>query len=161
MQDNLKQLLETVAKGELSPAQALEELKYLHYESVGDFAKIDHHRTLRTGFPEVIFGLGKTPEQIVQIMRVMESKNPLVMATKISAAVYAQIQPSLRGLRYFPLAQICCLGICRCYSSSGGRQSITKSGIPKSMVNYATTGVTRIKARELCLSPILCVTLKL
>ncbi|MFO0210727.1 MAG: 1-(5-phosphoribosyl)-5-amino-4-imidazole-carboxylate carboxylase, partial [Pseudanabaena sp.] len=107
MHDNLKQLLETVATGELSPESALEELKYLHYESVGDFAKIDHHRNLRTGFPEVIFGLGKTPEQIVQIMRVMESKNPLVMATKISAAVYAQIQPSLRGLRYFPLAQIC------------------------------------------------------
>jgi NCAIR mutase (PurE)-related protein len=110
MQDNLKRILETVAKGELSPEKALEQLKYLHYESVGDFAKIDHHRALRTGFPEVIFGLGKTPEQIVQIMRVMESKNPLVMATKISEVVYAKIQPSLRGLRYFPIAQICCLG---------------------------------------------------
>jgi NCAIR mutase (PurE)-related protein len=110
MHDNLKQILETVAKGELSPEKALEELKYLHYESVGDFAKIDHHRALRTGFPEVIFGLGKTPEQIVQIMRVMESKNPLVMATKISSSVYELIQPSLRGLRYYPIAQICCLG---------------------------------------------------
>ena len=108
--DNLKQLLEMVAQGDLSADIALEKLKYLHYESVGDFAKIDHHRTLRTGFPEVIFGIGKTPEQIVQIMRVMESKNPVVMATKISAAMYAQIQPSLRGLRYFSIAQICCLG---------------------------------------------------
>ena len=110
MQDNLRRLLETVATGEISPERALEELRYLHYESVGDFAKIDHHRTLRTGFPEVIFGIGKTPEQIVQIMRVMEPKNPVVMATKISAKVYEQIQPSLRGLRYFPIAQICCLG---------------------------------------------------
>ena len=110
MQDNLKQLLETVAKGELSPEQALADLKYLHYESVGEFAKIDHHRTLRTGFPEVVFGLGKTPEQIVQIMQAMQSKNPLVMATKISSQVYKQIQPSLPQLRYFPIAQICCLG---------------------------------------------------
>jgi NCAIR mutase (PurE)-related protein len=110
MHDNLRQLLETVAKGEISPESALEKLKYLHYESVGNFAKIDHDRTLRTGFPEVIFGIGKTPEQIVQIMRVMESKNPVVIATKISMTVYEQIQPALRGLRYFPIAQICCLG---------------------------------------------------
>jgi len=110
MYDNLKQLLETVAKGEISPESALEELKYLHYEPVGDFAKVDHHRTLRTGFPEVIFGIGKTPEQIVQIMGVMESKSPVVMATKISAAVYEQIRPSLSSLRYFSIAQICCLG---------------------------------------------------
>ena len=94
----------------LDISSALEELKYLHYEPVGDFAKVDHHRTLRTGFPEVIFGIGKTPEQIVQIMGVMESKSPVVMATKISAAVYEQIRPSLSSLRYFPIAQICCLG---------------------------------------------------
>lgn len=110
MLDNLENILETVAKGELSPAEALQKLKYLHYEPVGEFAKIDHHRTLRTGFPEVIFGLGKTPDQIVQIMRAMESKNPLVMATKISEAVHAEIQRSLPTLRYFPIAQICCLG---------------------------------------------------
>jgi len=110
MYANLKQLLETVAMGELSPDQALESLKYLHYESVGDFAKIDHHRALRTGFPEVVFGLGKTPCQIAQIMQVMVAKNPVVMATKIVPEVYTQIQPSLRGLQYFPIAQICCLG---------------------------------------------------
>ncbi|PZU96357.1 MAG: nickel pincer cofactor biosynthesis protein LarB [Pseudanabaena sp.] len=110
MLNNLENLLETVAKGELSPAEALQKLKYLHYENVGEFAKIDHHRTLRTGFPEVIFGLGKTPNQIVQIMRVMESKNPLVMATKISEAVHTEIQRSLPTLRHFPIAQISCLG---------------------------------------------------
>jgi hypothetical protein len=109
-QDFLKQILENVAKGEMSTEQAIAALKYLHYESVGDFAKIDHHRTLRTGFPEVIFGIGKSPSQIIQIMQVMTNKNPLVMATKISEAVYRQIQPALRGLQYFPLAQICCLG---------------------------------------------------
>jgi hypothetical protein len=110
MLDNLENLLKTVAKGELSPADALEKLKYLHYESVGEFAKIDHHRTLRTGFPEVIFGLGKTPDQIVQIMRAMKSKNPLVMATKISEAVHTEIHRSLPELCYFPIAQISCLG---------------------------------------------------
>ena len=64
----LHSLLEDVAAGNVSPSAALDKLKNLAFEPVGDFAKIDHHRSLRTGFPEVIWGLGKTPDQIVQIM---------------------------------------------------------------------------------------------
>ncbi|MBA4450561.1 1-(5-phosphoribosyl)-5-amino-4-imidazole-carboxylate carboxylase, partial [Cylindrospermopsis raciborskii CS-506_D] len=62
--ENLQSLLQAVANGKISPDLALESLKNLAYESVGEFAKIDHHRHLRTGFPEVIWGLGKTPDQI-------------------------------------------------------------------------------------------------
>jgi pyridinium-3,5-biscarboxylic acid mononucleotide synthase len=110
MQDKLLRLLQDVAEGSLEPQKALENLKYLDFEPVGDFAKIDHHRSLRTGFPEVVFGIGKTPTQIIQIMRVMAQQSPTVMATKIEAAIFAQLRFELPQLRYFPEAKICCLG---------------------------------------------------
>ncbi|MEI6427500.1 MAG: nickel pincer cofactor biosynthesis protein LarB [Pseudanabaena sp. ELA607] len=132
MQEQLIKLLQQVADGVVLPTAAAENLKHLAFEAVGDFAKIDHQRTLRTGFPEVVFGIGKTPEQIAAIMQAMQTRHhpephhtddialtnfaatpllaPLVMATKITAATYAQIQPLLREVRYFPLAQICCVG---------------------------------------------------
>ncbi len=105
----LRSLLESVAAGEVNPVVALEKLKHFAYEPVGDFARIDHHRTLRTGFPEVIWGQGKTPEQIAQIMEVMRSRNPVVMATRISPAVYTQLQEKVASLHYYPTAQICAL----------------------------------------------------
>jgi NCAIR mutase (PurE)-related protein len=105
----LKSLLESVATGEVNPAVALEKLKHFAYEPVGDFARIDHHRTLRTGFPEVIWGQGKTPEQIAQIMEVMRSHNPLVMATRIEPAVYTQLQEKVADLHYYPAARICAI----------------------------------------------------
>ena len=55
-------LLQTVQSGKLAPAKAIERLKHLPFEDLG-FAKVDHHRALRQGFAEVIFGKGKTPEQ--------------------------------------------------------------------------------------------------
>jgi pyridinium-3,5-biscarboxylic acid mononucleotide synthase len=105
----LRSLLEAVADGKVSPNGALDKLKDLAYESVGEFAKIDHHRELRTGFPEVIWGLGKTPDQIAQIMEVMRDRNPVVMATRIEPAVYATLQPKVRGLQYYEMARICAI----------------------------------------------------
>ncbi len=105
----LRSLLESVAAGEVNPAVALEKLKHFAYEPVGDFARIDHHRTLRTGFPEVIWGQGKTPEQIAQIMEVMRQRNLVVMATRIEAVVYAQLQEKVAGLQYYPSARICAI----------------------------------------------------
>ncbi|HLO86846.1 MAG TPA: 1-(5-phosphoribosyl)-5-amino-4-imidazole-carboxylate carboxylase, partial [Nostocaceae cyanobacterium] len=59
----LRSLLDAIANGKITTDQALDSLKDLAYESVDEFAKIDNHRQLRTGFPEVIWGPGKTPEQ--------------------------------------------------------------------------------------------------
>ena len=103
----LQSLLEAVAAGKVSPDLALEKLKYLAFEPVGDFAKIDNHRALRTGFPEVIWGLGKTPDQIVQIFQAMRANYPVVMATRIEPDVYAQVQEKLPQLYYYPTARIC------------------------------------------------------
>lgn len=105
--DTLAQLLTAVSTGEVSPELALQKLKYLTYEPVGDFAKIDHHRTLRTGFPEVIWGPGKTPEQIIEIFQTMEAQADCVMATRIEPEVYAQLQQALPHLQYFDKARLC------------------------------------------------------
>jgi len=105
----LRSLLESVANGNISPDSALDKLKYLAYQPIGEFAKIDNHRQLRTGFPEVIWGLGKTPQQIVNIMQVMRDKHPVVMATRITPEVYSLLQPQVRGLKYYEMAGICAL----------------------------------------------------
>lgn len=105
----LQSLLEAVASGAISPDLALEKLKHLSFEPVADFAKIDHHRQLRTGFPEVIWGLGKTPPQIAQIMAVMQPRSTVVMATRIEPAVAEQLEAQVPGLIYYPIARICVL----------------------------------------------------
>ena len=104
--ETLRNLLNAVASGTVSPETALDKLKYFDFEPISDFAKIDHHRALRTGFPEVIWGLGKTPEQIAQIIGVMRQRNPVVMATRIEPQVYAQLQGQIPDLRYYEMARI-------------------------------------------------------
>ena len=105
----IKSLLESVATGEITPAVALDKLKHFTFESVNDFAKIDHHRTLRTGFPEVIWGLGKTPDQIAQIMTAMRQRNSVVMATRIVPDVFAQLQAIVPDVHYYQTARICAI----------------------------------------------------
>jgi pyridinium-3,5-biscarboxylic acid mononucleotide synthase len=107
--DSLKSLLIAVAAGEIDPDAAVEQLKYLDYEPIEDFAKIDRHRELRTGFPEVIWGQDKTPEQIVKIMTAMEPHHPVVMATRIAPEVYEFIRSGMRSVRYYPMARICAI----------------------------------------------------
>ncbi len=108
--DLIQNLLQGVATGEISPDQAFAQLKNLSFETVGDFAKIDHHRQLRTGFPEVIWGEGKTLEQLIRIIQTMIERSPLVMATRIGTTIAEQLQAEVKGLRYYPQARICALG---------------------------------------------------
>ncbi|MFM7427278.1 MAG: nickel pincer cofactor biosynthesis protein LarB [Elainella sp.] len=105
----LRDLLNAVALGQVSPELALDKLKHFDYEPVGDFANVDHHRSLRTGFPEVIWGQDKTPEQIVQIFNVLRQRNPVVMATRIEPAIYQQLRYRIPDLQYYELARICAL----------------------------------------------------
>lgn len=103
----LRNLLQSVAAGNLSPEDALDKLKYFDFEPVADFARIDRHRELRTGFPEVIWGPGKTPDQIAQIIQSMHQHHPVVMATRIEPDVYMQIEEKVPHLYYYPTARIC------------------------------------------------------
>jgi hypothetical protein len=106
----LKSLLEDVSQGRVSPDDALDKLKHFSYEPVGGFANIDHHRALRTGFPEVIWGPGKTPEQLAQIMETMRSRASVVMATRIEAEVFAWVKEMVPDAVYYSTARICALG---------------------------------------------------
>lgn len=80
--ESLKQVLQTVAKGNLSVDDAAQSLTTLACEDVG-FAHIDHHRSLRKGFPEVIFGEGKTAEQITGIMERMMAHEQVILVTRV------------------------------------------------------------------------------
>ena len=80
---DLKHLLEQVRAGHLSVDEALASLKDLPYENLG-FARVDHHRRVRTGFPEVIFGAGKTPEQVDAIFERLAGRNQNVLATRVA-----------------------------------------------------------------------------
>ncbi len=81
--DRLRELLDSVAAGRLAPAAAQERLKTLPFEDLG-FARVDHHRALRSGFAEVIFGQGKTPEQIAAIFSRLAAAGHDVLATRVA-----------------------------------------------------------------------------
>lgn len=82
----LKSLLESVASGEVSPEDAMGRLRSLPFEDLG-FAKIDHHRSLRQGYPETVFCAGKTPEQVVGIVTRMREHGANVLATRCTSEV--------------------------------------------------------------------------
>ncbi|MGF1540745.1 MAG: nickel pincer cofactor biosynthesis protein LarB [Pleurocapsa sp.] len=107
--ESILYLLQAVSSGNVSPETALDKLKHLPFESVADFAKIDHHRQLRTGFPEVIWGQDKTPSQIIQIIQAMRNDSQMVMATRIELQVYRQLKAEIKDLVYYPTARICAL----------------------------------------------------
>ena len=85
--DKLRSLISDVAKGKTSVEQAMAELKTLPYEDLG-FAKLDHHRHLRRGFPEVVFCESKTTEQVVAIVGSMVERECNVLATRVSGEVF-------------------------------------------------------------------------
>jgi NCAIR mutase (PurE)-related protein len=124
----LQFLLKAVASGEVSPDAALEKLKHFDFEPVSSFAKIDNHRTLRTGVPEVIWGPGKTPDQIIQIIEVMRQHHSVVMATRIEPAVYAQLQAKVADLQYYAAARICAIAPATIEPQYAGTISILSAG---------------------------------
>jgi pyridinium-3,5-biscarboxylic acid mononucleotide synthase len=107
---SLEKLLQAIAEGNISPQQGVEQLKYLNFEAIEDFAKIDHHRQIRTGFPEVIWSQGKTPAQIIKIINIMRDKTPMVMATRVESDVAEILLEAIPDLRYYPTAKIVAIG---------------------------------------------------
>ncbi|HUX44149.1 MAG TPA: nickel pincer cofactor biosynthesis protein LarB [Terracidiphilus sp.] len=86
----IEALLNEVRDGRMGVESALERLRDMPFEDMG-FAKLDHHRALRTGMPEVIFSEGKTPEQVAQIFARMAKAGGNVLATRASREVYAAV----------------------------------------------------------------------
>lgn len=90
--------------GQLDVEGALNKLRILPYEEL-EFAKIDHHRDLRTGFPEVIYAPGKTPEQLIQIARSMAESSSKMLITRADPEAFAIIREVLPEAHYSELAR--------------------------------------------------------
>ncbi|MCP2519376.1 nickel pincer cofactor biosynthesis protein LarB [Candidatus Aminicenantes bacterium AC-335-A11] len=105
MKNQLRDILEKLAKGEINVEQALEKLKFFPYEDL-EFAKVDHHRFLRRDFPEVIFGPGKTDEQIISIAKKISEKEGNLLITKVSQSVYEKVKEIFPDAKYNSLAKL-------------------------------------------------------
>lgn len=89
--DALRRLLEDVSSGRTTPEEALKGLRHLPFEDL-KFAKVDHHRSLRQGVPEVVYAAGKTIEQTTTIARALYKKSNRVLITRASKAVFAKLR---------------------------------------------------------------------
>lgn len=100
-----EQLLKDVKDGHTSVADALETLRNLPYSDLG-FARIDHHRELRTGYPEIVYCAGKTVHQVKEIFRVMSGRETNVIGTRASREMYDAVQSSVPEAIYYDVARI-------------------------------------------------------
>jgi NCAIR mutase (PurE)-related protein len=94
--ESIRKLFEQVRQGKLLPDEAVQRLRHMPFEDLG-FAKVDHHRALRAGMPEVIFGEGKTPANLAQIFSRLAKHDGNVLATRASAKQFAAVKKKLRG----------------------------------------------------------------
>jgi len=107
-QSDLLKILESVKAGELAPEVAIERLKHLPFEDLG-FAKVDHHRALRQGFAEVIFGKGKTPQQVAAIVKAMlrqRDSRHNVLVTRADAKIFTAVKKLNRAARFHSLSGV-------------------------------------------------------
>src|SRR4051812_47272723 len=100
-QDHLRTLLEQVQTGSVDIDSAMERLRHLPFEDLG-FAKIDHHRALRHGIPEVIFGKGKTPDQVSGIAAALLKRAQNVLITRATAETAQRILAEHPDAEHFP-----------------------------------------------------------
>jgi pyridinium-3,5-biscarboxylic acid mononucleotide synthase len=97
--ESIRKLFEQVREGKLSSDDAVERLRHLPFEDLG-FAKIDHHRTLRAGMPEIVFGQGKTPAQVAEIFKRLAQHGKNVLATRASKEQFAAVKKVVRNAKF-------------------------------------------------------------
>ena len=103
-QDFLNQLLTGVRDGKMDVQEALEQLKDFTTKDLG-YATVDTHRELRTGYPEVIFGQGKTPEQVAGIIQFMLTLDNNILATRVTAEMYDKVREIYPDALFNPVAK--------------------------------------------------------
>jgi NCAIR mutase (PurE)-related protein len=89
--NELERLLSSFKNGELSAEEASQQIKNLHFEDIG-FARVDHGRSTRQGFPEVVFGAGKTTAQVVGIVERLAARSPNVLITHTNAETFGEVR---------------------------------------------------------------------
>lgn len=105
---DLQHMLDQVRGGTVSPEEALDQVtQLLRARSVQDlgFAQVDHQRELRQGFPEVIFGLGKTPAQVAAIAREIVNHGHTLLVTRATEEAFAAVQQAVPGAAFQPVAR--------------------------------------------------------
>jgi NCAIR mutase (PurE)-related protein len=102
--ESIRELFQQVRKGKLSPDEAVQRLRHLPFEDLG-FAKVDHHRSLRVGMPEVIFGQGKTPAHMAKIFEKLSEHGGNVLATRASAEQFVAVKKKVQKAEYRELAR--------------------------------------------------------
>ena len=132
--DELKKLLENIKSGEVSVDEGAEELKDLPYKDLG-FAKIDNHREMRVGYPEVIYCEGKTIDQVKSIVKFMLTKNNNILGTRVNEEMYKAV------LEVCPEAE---------YNKLGRTITIKKKNLPlpDTYIAIVTAGTSDIPVAE-------------
>jgi NCAIR mutase (PurE)-related protein len=130
----IEKLLKDVKKGETSIEDALEILKNFPYTDLG-FARIDHHREMRTGYPEIIYCAGKSVEQVREIFRVMSEKESNVIGTRANNEMYEAVRSILTDAVYYPVARIISL-------------QKKKPKVPESRIAIITAGTSDMPVAE-------------
>ncbi|HYR10459.1 MAG TPA: nickel pincer cofactor biosynthesis protein LarB, partial [Longimicrobium sp.] len=102
--ERLRALLAEVAGGTVAVEEAERRLAWAPVEDL-DFARVDHHRALRQGFPEVVFGAGKTPEQLVGIAERIAARGEGVLATRVAVEAEEPLRRALPGIEINPLGR--------------------------------------------------------
>ncbi len=103
-QKQLRELLLAVKDGTSSPDEALEQLEHMPFEDLG-FAKVDHHRALRHGMPEVVLARGKTTEEVREISRSLLKISPNLLVTRANEEMAAEIKQLDEKTEYFPRSE--------------------------------------------------------
>jgi hypothetical protein len=106
--EEILNLLKSLAQRKLLPEAALERLKHLPFEDLG-FAKVDHHRALRQGYAEVVFGKGKTPAQVAEIVRAMvrqKESRQNILVTRADRKTVAAVKRVSRSAKFHPASGV-------------------------------------------------------
>lgn len=102
--DQIKKLFQDVKRGKLSPDEAVQKLKHLPFEDLG-YAKVDHHRAVRVGMPEVVFGQGKTASHLAAIFERLVTRGTNVLATRVSVEQFEEVRVRVPKAEYHALAR--------------------------------------------------------
>ena len=133
-QEELEKLLHRVKSGKTSVKQALDSLKYFPYTDLG-FARIDHHREIRTGYPEIVYCAGKSVSQVREIFRIMAQHENNVFGTRADINMFEAVKVILGDAEYFPEARIISL-----------RRK--ESQVPETSIAVVTAGTSDIPVAE-------------
>jgi hypothetical protein len=104
--ENIKLLLEQVKSGAVDVDAAMDKLRHLPYENLDNFAMLDHHRSMRNGFPEVIFGQGKQPAQVAAIAKKLAERSDKVLITRIDQSMAEVVLSELPEMTYYPIPKL-------------------------------------------------------